>query len=602
MRYLTKILLLMRRRCADAEAGFTIIELMAAVSIIAIALLGMAYTATVGLSDVGLARQRQGGNQVANQAMEQVRGLPFATLQLGLKSSDLTGDSRITMCGSPAVRCYQGEPIVQSSNPPNVVPVVPHTNTLTVGPTAYAVSVYVTYYQGNTSGTAYRVSVVSSWANPDVRGVASSVQTQSIIYSGPTTGTSGCLSTQTHPFAGPCQPFLYGNSSVQVGQVNITGTIAGISLDHATLWTPETSSNMQVEQVSAVQGTSQASGLELQLAGQTAQLLGRTLVTSKADNDPGQPQNVYQTASYPPPSQSGGTLSQSGGGNTITLSAGAGGDQGSTTSAASALTSTYPCADRGGVTRNDAQPCGASSARLGPSLSATLSLTSGSLNLGGAALATINPPSGSSASRYAFTNRDLQHESAEPATECQATSGDGCVHSDVYRNSGSVTIGGLPSAFNVLAPLGWNGSLITINASTATASADVGIGTAAPTAASTGNISYWNGTGYTSIPIAGTSTPTSIPVSLSLPGGLVLPGVTLTLNATVTPGQRVVSDPAGGCGTCTRTQASGTTSSPVVDLTYQVVVGSATLASLTIHADLGTVLAQGSYQPAPSGA
>jgi hypothetical protein len=39
-----------------------------------------------------------------------------------------------------------------------------------------------------------------------------------------------------------------------------------------------------------------------------------------------------------------------------------------------------------------------------------------------------------------------------------------------------------------------------------------------------------------------------------------------------------------------------------VDLTYRVTVASVTLANLNVHLDLGSILAQNTYQPAPSGA
>jgi type II secretory pathway pseudopilin PulG len=582
----------------SSEGGFTLIEVMAATGILLIALMALAYTATVGFSDVALSRQRQGANSLANQAMEQVRALPFDTVRRGLANNDLGGDSNVSQCGSPAVACYGGERLVLADNPP-VVPLVPHRRAIIVGPTTYTVSTYVTYYQNNVTSDTYRVTVLATWPNPARTGVSSRVETMSIFYSG-----SGCTSTATHPFAGPCQPFLYGNALVEAGHADITGTVSGLGLEYANLWLPSTSSNMQIEQISAIQGASQVSGLTLKVTGLDEQTVGRQRTTSRADNDPSQPGNIYETADIPPPPQVGGTLTRSALGNTLTLSAGAGGDQAETTSAATALTSNYPCADRNNVARNDAQPCGNSNARLGPTLSASLHLVNGILDLGASTLVSIEPPSGGGINRVAFTNRDLQHEAGEPATECPSSSGDGCVHADAYRGTGDIRVGGLLSAFNVLAPLGWQGYLVRILPATGVVSAEAGTGTSLPTATSTGNISYWNGTGYSSIPIIPSSgDPITVNVGpLNIGGGLLLPGVSIRLSATVVQGSVAKTDPAGCSNPCTRTSAVATSASPIVDLTFRVTAATLTLADLNVHLDLGSLMAQSSYQPAPTGA
>ena len=46
--------------------------------------------------------------------------------------------------------------------------------------------------------------------------------------------------------------------------VTVTGSIQSLALDHATLWLPGQSSGTQIEQVQAVQGTAQTSGISLQ--------------------------------------------------------------------------------------------------------------------------------------------------------------------------------------------------------------------------------------------------------------------------------------------------------------------------------------------------
>ena len=590
----------MRSRVAS-DGGFTLIEVMAATGIILMALLALGYTATVGFSDVALARQRQGANSLANQAMEQVRALPFETVRRGLANNDLGGDANITQCGTPAVACYGGERLVLADNPP-VVPLVPHRRAVGVGPTTYTISTYVTYYQNNVTSDTYRVTVLATWPNPARTGVASLVQTQSLFYSG-----AGCTSTATHPFAGPCQPFLYGNATVEAGHVDITGTIAGLGLEHANLWLPSVSSNMQIEQISAIQGAAEVSGLTLKVSGLDEQTVGRQTITSKADSDPAQSGNTYQREQIPPPPQVGGTLQRTVAGNTLTLSAGVGGDTAQTTSAASALNPTYPCPDRNSVLRNDGQPCGNTNARLVPQLSASVGLVSGILNLGVGTLVTIDPPSGVLPNRVAFTNRDLVHEPGEPAGECPATSGDGCVHADAYRNIGDIKLGDILGPLKVLAPLQWAGHLVRINPGTALVSADAGMGAAAPSASFTGTINYWNKqlSRYDSIPSVAAvgAAPQVITSSITqIANNLLFPGVKLDISATITQGTASINDPAGCATPCTRTSATALSSSPVVDLVYEVKVFSTTLANLNVHLDLGSLMAQDSYQPAPTGA
>src|SRR5439155_11816940 len=214
------------------EGGFTLVELMVALGVILLALLAMAYTATIGFSDIALARQRQGASGLANQTIEQMRALPFDVVKKGLGNTDLSSgsDPNITACG--ANYCYGGEQIPRGANP-NVVPLVPHTQTIVVGPTTYTVRAYVTYYQNVTTNNTFRLTVAVSWPNPARKRVSTTVQSQTIAYSG-----TGRLSTVTHPFAAPCQPFFYANGVADEGRFNVTGTLSGVNLANATLTMP----------------------------------------------------------------------------------------------------------------------------------------------------------------------------------------------------------------------------------------------------------------------------------------------------------------------------------------------------------------------------
>src|SRR5205085_6845620 len=122
----------------------------------------------------------------------------------------------------------------------------------------------------------------------------SRVENQSILYSG-----NGCLSTATHPFAAPCQPFLYGTASTAAGHIDVTGTLPNADFSRATLWGGAISSTRQLEQVNAVKGNTQASGVSILPADSSEQFSNRNQLATAADNDPTQSDPDYSTASLP---------------------------------------------------------------------------------------------------------------------------------------------------------------------------------------------------------------------------------------------------------------------------------------------------------------
>jgi hypothetical protein len=216
----------------------------------------------------------------------------------------------------------------------------------------------------------------------------------------------------------------------------------------------------------------------------------------------------------------------------------------------------------------------------------TLTLNGSGANLGTATLASVGPAPSAS---IAYTNRDIP-------------SSDGIVHTDGVRSFGTVTLGGLPSG--VTAPGSWAGYLVRLTNSSDSVMAESGSTTAAPTTTvSGGTVSYWNGAGYTNLTVA-TGNPVSIPVGavhLNYKSPPVTgPTITVDITATLTTGGTSKTDPANCGASCTRTQSSATSSSPIVgDITYAVSYGGTSLCSLTIHVDLGALTAKTNYTAAP---
>jgi prepilin-type N-terminal cleavage/methylation domain-containing protein len=590
------------RRRLRQEDGFTLVELMVASGIILVALMLLAYTATVVYADVAMARQRQGATGLANRTMEQVRALPFDTLQAGLSTNDLAGaaDPAITSgCGAPY--CYGGERIPTHSGLGSVVPLEPHRQSVAVGGVSYTIAVYPAYFENDQTTNAFRVTVVVTWANPARRTGAALVRTQSVFYS-----PSGCQSTQTHPLAAPCQPYLYGAASAEPTRVGISGAgaatpILGIDLDNAAVSLPAYSSSMEIEQTAAVQGRAQASGVTLQLQGQAAVTGGGQVAQSGADNDPSQPKPLYDSQPLGPQAAGVVSASDAAGRNSLTLTAGAG-DDGTSTSTVAAGTAN-PCLDVNGNNQTDtpAQPCGSATATQRGAASAALRLWAGSTDLGDAVLANLAAGGNKG---VAATDRALAAEPA-PISACTATpsGSDGCLHAAAARAVGALQLGGLPSSSAVAKPSGWTGYLVSVAGYADTVVAESGVGSAAPQApapSDTATVTYFDGTGYRSqrINVPNVTIVPMVSVSDPLfPGG----ALTITVTGTLTTGSRTTAAPATGC--TTGCEATATSSSPLSgDLTYTVVHNGVTLADLNLHVDYGTLLAKASYTEAPSGA
>src|SRR6266542_646484 len=418
------------RRLHGEEDGLTLVETLVAVTVMLFTVLSLAYTGVVAFADIALARQRQDATALADRTMELVRALPFDRIKTGLQKADLdaTSDPNIVKpCGGVAgTFCFRGEHI-PSGTVGTLAPLAPHQSVHTVGPTTYTVSTYVTYYQDDQTTTppTFRVVVIVSWNLTVRRGASNSVEVQSIL-----TSPTGCLSTATHPFAAPCQPFFYADAVQDQGSIRITGSIDGVSLDHASLLGTADGSNMQIEQISAVQGRATTSGVDLQLTGQDPQSEGDLAVSSGADNDPSQPSADFQDSLLAPP-QVGGTLTASdpSGSNSIDVTATSGDNARSISTTSS--TTTNQCPPSPGTPQTDQLPCGSSTGEQGSAapMTASTTLNGVSADLGPATLASLGP----SGTGSAFTDRDIPSGS------------DGTVHADVSRSTGTLSRADLPA-------------------------------------------------------------------------------------------------------------------------------------------------------------
>src|SRR2546425_7853553 len=276
-----------------AEDGFTIIETVIAITILFASMVALAYTATVGFKSIAFARERDTGNGIANQIMEQIRGYPYSYIQAGLSSSNLTGDSNIVSCAT--VYYFQsctGEPIISTTGLATRTWINPHTGTIAASATtnniAYNWATYIT--NSNTTTNAYRVTLIVSWASAAYPSYANSSITFQSLFNSP----SGCVSSSTHPYAAPCQPFFYGTATVPPGTIDISGTISGLTFSSGSLSLTGADSDVQNEQVTDAHSKYTESGVAITDGGGTRTDGGNITTTSAADNDPNNPGAAYQ--------------------------------------------------------------------------------------------------------------------------------------------------------------------------------------------------------------------------------------------------------------------------------------------------------------------
>ncbi len=631
-------------RLHNEERGFTLTESLLAITVILGSVLSLAYSAVVGFSYEDLSRQKQTATGIADQVMEQVRGLAWDRVTTGHLSTDLgatrsdlsvtnpdtgylvtgcAGDAagvfRLFQCPTQVTASSQpgsGEQVVASAvacsagSPDCVYPLVRHAGQITQNHIVYTWRTYDTNNcpsgtsTGCTAATPYRVTVVVTWTGGTI---ASSkiVEMQSLFWS-----PAGCRSTATHPFAAPCQPFFFGRAAVNKGDINVSGTVSQTTFLSGDLFTSGAQSSVQQEQLSQAQGQFQQSGVRVVDGSGTQTAGGTTANTSAADTDPGTtaPQWSHVKCGEAGLTCPGGFVS-SGPSNVVTLTA-SGGEAAESDSTTSAGGSNI-CPPPDDTAQADAKPCAGSRIQQGgtlPPLSAVLGLNGITQQLGPATLAQVLAATDSP--NKTFVDRVLNSTTGLCAP---VVNSDGCLEESATRNIGTVNVGALPSALTSPPdgwigpnpPNPWNGYYFSIVGYQDHVSAAVGSNSTAvtsgptvpaPTAGVTGGTVYcWNGLdGYNLVPASSTTAVTCAPLTLPVS----LPGHTgsVTISGTTNPAT-ISRSPSSASATITDATAQVTPPSAVI--TYSITLDT-NVVDLTITVNLNTLEASGSYAVAPA--
>jgi len=276
-----------RRQRTDDE-GFTIVEVIVAMVIIA----GVMATALAflvsGLQTVVQGRQRQTATALATEALERVRALPYDTVTInsGAAIPSSTAKYAVPVSGSYVFNAdLTGSDIpgLTGTEPLVLNAVSGRTRDVTVDNVTYRVHTYVT----KTSGEAFNLTSVVVYTSSVSRGERITVQ-RSVAYS-----PAGCLSTAQNPFAAPCQSYFTMNASQSLGAITVTnpddGTlpIPGLDQGSATkleLFLPSNSATVFVEQTAS--GTASAMTSGAARTSTTPTSTGGSIASASVDSDP----------------------------------------------------------------------------------------------------------------------------------------------------------------------------------------------------------------------------------------------------------------------------------------------------------------------------
>ncbi|MEW6473245.1 MAG: hypothetical protein AB1679_13320 [Actinomycetota bacterium] len=538
-----------RDRRATDEAGFTILESTIALAVVFVVLVGLLGALTAGVRGLVTGRQRSAALAVANEVMENARGRAYGDVGHDFDSDPtLATDPLIT--GTAPNLMYGGEPLATSAvdagasggtvtNP--LFPFSPHTFTTQREKTTYTTFVYVTTVTPASGDPYKRITTIVSWSPAQYATAARSVTLSSFLFHAGT----------------PPDPKLVGTGEADAGTFKVTGSLAGISLSDASLTLPYVSGGIDSGFIRNAKGLARSASSEINLLLGLGSSLDPALAQADADNDSGTARP--DTDQEGPNTAAAGTIAAL---PSLTVDLGSGTAQAQAT--ARSCWACYP-----------ADPTVGDDDRL-PHFTGR-----------------ATGPDGASVGFVADTVLgDLVSFGTSPVATVTVDR-----HDDLSNNQ-RVTSGATTTfpAVNLLpldvAPAGYSGA-VKIDAVSASVEAHAGPGVSDPAAgAAVVNVRYWNGGGYTTVPITvGTASSTTIP-SVSISGLLA----TVTVSGSITSTPLVTSKAIDG-GAISAASA-GLTNWLFIDLHVRIrTLLGLELANLNLHLDYGRLAATALYDP-----
>jgi prepilin-type N-terminal cleavage/methylation domain-containing protein len=177
----------LQRVRTSGDDGFTMVEVLVTMIIVSTALLALFGMQVQAASTISLAKERTQATGFANQTLEQIRALPWATVKLGLKTADpsLSGDPNVS--GNCATSCsfvpsYGGtsEPIVLGNQA--TAPLFPRVTTNVLDANTYTTRTYVSR-PSDASLDAVWVTVVVTWDSNAKSQQDKTVSVRSLVFS-----------------------------------------------------------------------------------------------------------------------------------------------------------------------------------------------------------------------------------------------------------------------------------------------------------------------------------------------------------------------------------------------------------------------------------
>lgn len=184
------------------DAGFTLIEVVIAITIIGAAMLTILAASTSGFAYQDMARQRQTAVGIGNRVIEELRARPFADLRAGIAPIDSSNPPphakkcrkiwKLVDCSPVVGFAGAGESLLHVGAS-TARPLNPNSETITLNGIAYTWTAFVSQ---SAPGRPLRLTAFVDWT---WRSRAFSTSLQSLVWV-----PEGCIAGPSYPVAGAC--------------------------------------------------------------------------------------------------------------------------------------------------------------------------------------------------------------------------------------------------------------------------------------------------------------------------------------------------------------------------------------------------------------